>query len=61
LDRTYLVILSMLLDYNIKIDSHVLVNCGYNGFSFMNEAVTGMIGAEWGHEDNPGAQFIINY
>jgi hypothetical protein len=55
LDRTYLVIPSMLLDYNIKIDSYVLVNYAYNGLSFMNEAGMRMPGAERGHQDNLGA------
>jgi hypothetical protein len=29
-----------LSDYNIKIDTHALVDCGYTGLSFMNEAFT---------------------
>jgi hypothetical protein len=38
MDGNYLVIPFTLSDYDIKIDTHALVDCGCTGLSFMNEA-----------------------
>jgi hypothetical protein len=38
MDRNYLVIPYTLSNYDIKIDTHIYVDCGYTGLSFMNKA-----------------------
>jgi hypothetical protein len=40
IDRNHLVMPCTLSDHDIKTDTHALINCGYTGLSFMNEAFT---------------------
>jgi hypothetical protein len=40
MDGNHLVVPYTLTDCDTKIDNHALVDCGYTGLSFMNEALT---------------------
>jgi hypothetical protein len=40
LDGNYLIVLYILSDHDLRIDTHALIDCGCTGYSFMNDEFT---------------------